>query len=110
MASSRECEVGVDYGTLFGGTETLFRLCSPRSEIVSVGKFKEGGRLDRLDKFLSGPIFRMEVFICIKKLLMRFKALVLPASTFTRALPQETQTTNTDTRPQHRYPRRSKLQ
>jgi len=61
VASSLECEVGVDYGTLFGGTETLFRLCSPRSEIVSVGKFKEGGRLDRLDKFLSGPIFRMEV-------------------------------------------------
>ena len=84
VASSLECEVGVDYGTLFGGTETLFRLCSPRSEIVSVGKFKEGGRLDRLDKFLSGPIFRMEVFTCIKNLLMRFKARVLRSHLHTR--------------------------
>ena len=38
-----------DYGTLFRGTETLFRFCAGEvdstrvKDIVSAGKFKEGG-------------------------------------------------------------------
>jgi len=32
-----------DYGTLFRGTETLFRFCSPPEPVVSAGRFKEGG-------------------------------------------------------------------
>jgi hypothetical protein len=33
---------GVDYGALFRGTETLFRFYSPK-QVVSAGRFKEGG-------------------------------------------------------------------
>jgi hypothetical protein len=41
------CTLEDDYGTLFRGTETLFRFCTNdkvvNDKVVSAGKFKEGG-------------------------------------------------------------------